>query len=156
MITEKAQVVAINEDAIWLKSTRQSACDSCKLKTGCGQKLLAEAKGRQHFIEVPVTKDFTESLSVHDDVDVAINEQTLLKGSLVLYVLPLILMLLGAVFLPSFLPSAELSSDIFAIFGAILGLLLGFGLSFILSQKMMRATSHQPFILPPENSDNCP
>jgi sigma-E factor negative regulatory protein RseC len=155
MITEKAQVVAINDDSIWLKSTRQSACDSCKLKTGCGQKLLQEAKGRQHYIEVPAQSDLIAKLQMNADVDVAINEQTLLKGSLVLYVLPLLSMLSGAMGLEAIWTPEHIHSDLLAIVGALIGLLAGFGLSFIISQRMMRRKAHQPFIQL-EKSDNCP
>ncbi len=122
MITETGKVVAVTGDRAWVQTIRASACESCSARSGCGQRVLASASGgranqvlvRNHLGAV-----------VGDEVSVAIEESALLSASLLVYALPLLLMVLGAVAGQQWLPA----QDAGAIAGAITGLASGFGLA---------------------------
>ncbi|THF54438.1 MAG: polyurethanase, partial [Methylophaga nitratireducenticrescens] len=47
MIEQKAKVIRSDESTIWLQTERQSTCDKCQVKKGCGTGLLSEHVGRR-------------------------------------------------------------------------------------------------------------
>lgn len=122
MITETGRVVAIRGDKAWVQTIRASACESCSARGGCGQRVLASASGgRANQVLVSNHLD----ASVGDEVTVAIEESALLWASLLVYALPLLLMVLGAVVGQQWLPA----QDAGAIAGAVAGLVAGFGIA---------------------------
>lgn len=119
MITETGKVIALKEDQAWVQTIRQSACESCSARSGCGQRVLASAtSGRANQVLVRNTVD----ARVGDEVTLGIDEQALLGASLLVYALPLLLMALASV------AGHQLSggADLGAIAGAVGGLTLGF------------------------------
>ena len=124
MITETGRVVAINGDRIWVQTIRASACESCSARSGCGQRVLAGVSGgRANQILV----NNRLGAGVGDEVTVAIDESALLGASLLVYALPLVLMVLGAV------SGHQLSGghDLAAMLGAGIGM----GAGFILARR---------------------
>ncbi len=93
MIEEEAQVVEVNGNELTLQAQTQSACGSCSANKGCGTSLLAKVVGRKftHF-----QAENSVNAVVGDTVIVGIPEDALLKGSLVMYVLPIAGMLVFA------------------------------------------------------------
>lgn len=119
MITEQGTVIALRGSQAWVQTIRQSACDSCSARTGCGQRVLASASGgraNQVLVENSI------GAGVGDEVAIGIDEQALLAASLVVYALPLLLMVLASVL------GHQLSggSDLWAMAGAVIGLTVGF------------------------------
>lgn len=122
MITESGQVVARERDHVWVRSIRQSACDSCQVRHGCGQKVLATlSSGQANQVRVRNHLD----AAVGDTVVLEIAEAALLRASLLVYALPLLLMLAGVVGGAQMVPGSEAA----AMLGATLGLALGFVLA---------------------------
>jgi len=122
MIRERGRVVAVKGDKVWVQTIRASACESCSARSGCGQRVLASAtSGRAN--QVLVSNHL--NARVGDEVTVAIEESALLSASLLVYALPLVLMILGAVIGQQWLPG----QDAGAIAGAIVALGAGFGLA---------------------------
>lgn len=121
MITETGQVVAESGGKVWVMTIRQSACQSCSARHGCGQKALATmSQGKANQILV----DNTLGARVGDQVTLAIAESALLGASVLVYALPLLLLVLGAV-AGSWLSAG---GDLPALAGATVGLAAGFGL----------------------------
>ena len=119
MITETGQVVAESGSKVWVMTIRQSACQSCSARHGCGQKALATmSQGKANQILV----DNTLGARVGDQVTLAIGESALLGASLLVYALPLLLMVAGA--MAGHWLSA--SGDLPALAGAVAGLAVGF------------------------------
>lgn len=119
MITETGKVVAVSGDRVWVQTIRTSACESCSARNGCGQRALAGVSGgRANQVLVPNSL----GARVGDEVTVAISESALLGASLLVYGLPLILMVLGAVFGHQF----SGGDDAAAMLGAAAGLAAGF------------------------------
>lgn len=119
MITETGKVVALSGDRVWVQTIQSSACESCSARNGCGQRALAGVSGgRANQVLVINSLD----ARVGDEVTVAIEESALLGASLLVYALPLVLMVLGAI------SGHQLSGghDAAAMFGAALGMAAGF------------------------------
>ena len=93
MIEQKATVVAIEPDVIWVEAQRQSTCGSCQVRQGCGTGLLAKHVGKRfNRIAVPNNK----TVMIGQQVTVAIPEDALLQGAFLMYLLPLLAMFAGA------------------------------------------------------------
>lgn len=128
MITETGRVVAVKGDKAWVQTIRASACESCSARSGCGQRVLASASnGRANQVLVSNHLD----AGVGDEVTVAIDKSALLSASLLVYALPLLLMVLGAVGGQQWMPA----QDAGAIAGAVAGLAAGFFVARILQSR---------------------
>ncbi len=96
MIEEQGRVVALEAGAVWVQTIRQSTCQSCSAKAGCGQGLMQRlGVGQQHGYVRCLTDD--ASLQVDDDVVIGVPEDAVVKSSMLIYLLPLLALLAGAV-----------------------------------------------------------
>lgn len=94
MIEETAQVVCIDEGDVWVETRRQSTCSGCAAEKGCGTAALSKVLGNRRT-RLRVLADMP--LAVGDQVVIGIGAQALVRGSLAVYAVPLLLLLLGAV-----------------------------------------------------------
>jgi sigma-E factor negative regulatory protein RseC len=127
MIEEQAQVVAIQDGQLVLQAQTQSACGSCAVNKGCGTSVLAKVVGRK-FTRFQV--DNRIDAQVGDTVVVGIAEDALLKGSMMMYILPVMSMLIFAVvgdqMLADHLPGDDLSQrDLMVALAALIGFVSG-------------------------------
>ena len=122
MMTETGRVVAVSGDSVWVQTIRASACESCSARSGCGQRVLASVSGGKAN-QVLVANSL--GVGVGDEVTVAVEESALLRASLLVYALPLVLMVLGAVM------GQQLGvfQDAGAIMGSGIGLIIGFAIA---------------------------
>jgi len=91
MIETITTVVKTQEHRVWVLGSQDSGCNACQQKAGCSINNLDTLLNRK---AIPV--DSQIALQVGDQVVVAINEKLLLRASLLQYILPLIIMFLGA------------------------------------------------------------
>jgi sigma-E factor negative regulatory protein RseC len=91
MIEELAVVVKIENHQVWVESGQNSACGGCQQKASCTSNALDSVLKKK---SVPVDSDI--QLTTGDQVMVAIDENLLLRASLLLYLLPLIALFTGA------------------------------------------------------------
>lgn len=121
MIEETATVVAVEGPYALLQTQRQSACQSCSVKTGCGTSVLSQVVG-QRSSQLKV--DNTLELKVGDEVVIGLLENSLVKGSLLIYALPILLML-GAGLLGDYLAQIyHYNRDLLAAGFAVSGFLI--------------------------------
>jgi sigma-E factor negative regulatory protein RseC len=128
MIEEQAQVVAVEGDQLILQAQTQSACGSCSAKSGCGTSLLSKVVGRK-FSRFQATNEI--NAKVGDTVVVGLAEDALLKGSLVMYLIPIISMF-GFALTADFLLQGggdAASHDRSVALLAIIGLIVGAGMA---------------------------
>jgi sigma-E factor negative regulatory protein RseC len=118
MVEEKALVLSIDNEHALVRTQRMSACESCKLKAGCGQNTLAKLGGEK-VIEFSVRN--TLQAKEGDVVIVAIPESGLLMASTMMFIVPLILMAMFASF-----ATLMSSSQLIAAGLGFAGLLTGF------------------------------
>lgn len=100
-MTEYGQVVDIKEKVAFVKFIRTSACGKCK---ACG--MLAGQN--EIVVQVPNEQD----ANIGDYVAVSIKMKKAIKASLIAYVFPLIMLLVGALF-------GWLLSDVWSVFANV-------------------------------------
>jgi len=87
MIEQPATVIACDDNTIFLETQRQSSCSGCKLKQGCGTGLLEKHVGTR-FSRIEI--DNTIQVTAGQDVTLAVSEEGLLRGALIMYIVPLV------------------------------------------------------------------
>lgn len=123
MISETGRVVAIEPDALWVETLRASTCGSCAARKGCGHGLLNRIRdGQRGLVRVLPGAYQPGHCRVNDQVRIGIPEEVILRGSFVVYMLPLVAMLAAAALGASLLPWA---ADAAAMAGAAVGFLAG-------------------------------
>jgi sigma-E factor negative regulatory protein RseC len=122
MIEEQAQVIEIKGDILFLQAQTQSACGSCSANKGCGTSLLAKVVGRKftHF-----QAENNVNAKVGDIVVVGLAEDALLKGSMVMYIIPILAMLVFALLADYLLASDALYRDLMIAATSMMGLVWG-------------------------------
>jgi sigma-E factor negative regulatory protein RseC len=125
MIEETAQVVCIDDGDVWVETRRRSTCSACAAEKGCGTAALSKVLGNRRT-RIRVLADMP--LAVGDSVVIGIGEQALVRGSLAVYAVPLLLLLLGALLGrlgagSGLWDSAEAASPVLGLAGLAAGLL---------------------------------
>ena len=137
MINQTGKVVAIDEHWVWLETIRQSTCQNCASKPGCGVSALTQVySAKRHWLKVPIPSDV--SLQLHDEVELAIHEHTMLKASALVYALPLVGLVCGALIGHHSL--AHILGDAAAISGTVIGFGATLGLSKLAQHYWMQET----------------
>lgn len=121
MLSEQAKVVAIEADGLWVETHQQSACNQCRAKNGCGQKLLAGGPSSATLVKAVYDASAPREIwAVGDHVLIGIEEHALVNGALMAYVLPLLLMV-AAVLVGAFFKFSDPLLALVAILGMFLG-----------------------------------
>ncbi len=128
MIYKTARVIRLEGQLAVLHVSRQSACDTCAAKSGCGTSVLSQLFGK--------SSEFRAYNPIHavagDKVSVSIPESILLKASVMMYLVPLLLLVsfavlgptLGQILFPQLSEFAELLSIMFGVAGMVVGIFL--------------------------------
>ncbi len=145
MLTEVGRVVGIEEDGLWVETVRRTTCGTCAAQKGCGHGLLNRiSDGKRGYIRALPGEGGVESYKIDDQVLISIPEEVILRGSFIAYVLPLVIMLAGALTAVRWLPGNE---DLLAVLGATGGLTLGFALVFWHGARHRCDPGFQPVLL---------
>ncbi|HDZ56107.1 MAG TPA: transcriptional regulator [Pseudomonas xinjiangensis] len=140
MIEERGRVLSVEAGAVWVETVRRSTCGSCQARAGCGHALLQRlgSGSRQGFIRV-----LSERLhTVGDEVLIGIPEEAVLRGSMWVYVVPL-LGLFGFALLAQMFETGEPG----IIAAAFAGLFAGFGLVRLHARRTMEDPTLQPHVI---------
>ena len=85
MIEETAIVIAVEGHRVWIEKSPQSSCQGCAQKTACSTHVL------DYFIKKhPIEVETKFSLKLGDQVIIGIDEQALMRNSLLIYLFPLL------------------------------------------------------------------
>ncbi len=122
MIEENARVVSTEGEYAWVETERRSSCGSCSAK-GCGTGALSKILGRR-IQRLQVLNPIAAKPG--DEVVLGIREQVLLKGSLAVYIVPLIAMLAGALLGEALAPQWGSDPEGLSALLGLLGLATGF------------------------------
>lgn len=127
MIEEQAQVVAIDESAIWVEAERQSACSRCAANKGCGNATLQKVFGNKRNV-IPVPRhvgSMKDSVNVGDKVIIGIEEGMFLKNSFAIYAVPILAIVVFAAIGETFAKDTlSIGKDMASVLGAVTGLVL--------------------------------
>lgn len=140
MIVEKAWIDEVAEDGVWVETVRQSACQSCSLRAGCGQRIMQKLGDETVRVFVP-----TESadVKVGEEVQVGIHREVIALKSLQVYLIPLLGLILGTT-----LGHLLFANDAGAIGGAIIGLAASAWLLRKLAERDSCDKHVQPVLIP--------
>ena len=141
MIEERAVVTEVGPGYAWVEIQRQSVCGSCTASAGCGTATLAKAWGRR-TLRTRVLSEL--AVQPGDAVMVGLAEGALLRGALLAYLLPLALLLAGAVLGKAAFAGAGEEPVILC---AALGLGLGFLATRVLARRWQDDQDFQPVVL---------
>lgn len=93
MIEQQATVITVEGDQLVLEAETQSSCQACEVKSGCGTSVLSKWVGKK-FTRFHAKN--TVDACVGDEVVVGLSETALVQGSLAIYFLPLLGMIIFA------------------------------------------------------------
>ena len=123
MIEEQVVITSMTPEGAWVEGIQQSACGSCSAKAGCGQHTMSQL-GRKVTLWLPLNNlPDTLQLSVGEQVVVGLPEGAILRSTVVLYGVPLIALVLGAI-----IGNATLG-ELGSIIVSVLSMLVGFKLA---------------------------
>lgn len=141
MIEEVAVVTAVGPEGVRVEAARTSACAQCASKSNCSQGVLSDWGGAK-TVEIPVLNPAALSVLPGQQVMIGLEEGSLVRASLLLYLLPLALLILGAL-----LGSALSLPDWQQVALALLSMTLGFVLARRLSAQPGQERRYQPVLL---------
>jgi len=139
MITETGRIVAIEDDGLWVQTIRKSACAQCSAQKGCGQAVLAKLGREPGYIKVSLNGQAPTQYQLGDYVEIGIGEDVLVKSTLVIYLLPLVMLLVGVI-----ATSKLVANEAMSLLGGILGLIIG-GL---ITRKLLTSGNRQSALEP--------
>lgn len=121
MVEVEVRIARIEGDTAWVESNRASACGHCSSGAGCGTRLFASVFGAR-----PVQIAVPNSLGIRagELAVLGLPERLMVLGSLRLYLLPLLGLILGAIlgdWLAARLPGF---GELWSILLGLLGLML--------------------------------
>jgi sigma-E factor negative regulatory protein RseC len=144
MIEQTARVISVEGDWVSVATERQSGCQSCDVKSGCGTSLIGQLfpQRPQQQLRLPLGQ-LSSAPRAGDRVIIGIDEAYLQSSTLLLYAVPLLGLLLGAV-AGAYLggrPGSPLGGEPMSIMLGLLGLSLAL---FVTRQTAGRRTGHLP------------
>ena len=105
MIEQTAIVTKTTTGKAWVKSMQIGGCSGCQQQSSCGSGSLAKLLPKREFcLETDL------EVKVGEQVIVEIDDSHLLSASILLYLTPVFLMVLGVSFISTFLPAATADS----------------------------------------------
>lgn len=144
MIEEQARVIAAEEEGFaWVQTERQSTCGACAANKACGTSVLSKVLGQKPS-RVRALNPVGARLG--DQVVVGLQEEAMVRGSLAIYAVPLIAMIVAAIGVEVLQPfgwSGDGATALGGIFGLGLGLLWVRGFS----RRILHDARYQPVIL---------
>ncbi len=141
MIEETARVIAIEDNQLLLEAETRAACNACAARQGCGTSVLSKWVGRK-FTRFQAPN--TVNARVGDEVVVGLAEDAMLKGSVVVYLLPLLAMIGFALLADGLVSTDTASRDLLVLISAI----AGFVLMLILSRRFLATSSNRSRLTP--------
>ena len=144
MIEETARVVEVGADGVWVETSRQSSCGSCSSKGGCGTATLGKVLGQKPN-RIRVLGEL--QVAVGDQVVIGINDGALLRGSLAVYMVPLLGLIGGALFGQWLALQLELTAELGEVVVGGIGLLAGLGWLRIFSRRVSASADYTPVLL---------
>lgn len=141
MMEEQAVVIEAGDGYAWVETRRRSACGACTASAGCGTVALAKAWGDRRARVRAVSALL---LQPGDTVIIGLADGALLSGALLVYLLPMVLLLAGALLGQAAFAGA--GEEPVVLSGAV-GLGLGFLVARTWSRRLQDDARFQPVVL---------
>ena len=145
MLEERARIVAVDKEVVWVETIQLSTCGSCAAKKGCGQSLLASLGAKPNLLRVVLPAGNSGDYRLDQSVVIGLPENIVIKTSLLLYMLPLCSMLAGSAAAHNYF-----GNELLTISMALVGLFLGAMVINLYSHKYRGDPRFQPVIVDQE------
>jgi len=123
MLLETGRVVAVEPQRLWVETIQRSACSSCQAQKGCGHSMLAKWGTSASRLWVSLEGRDSNQYHVGDQIQIGVPEEVIANGSLFVYMVPLLLMIMA-----TFIAHHEKLNDgltsVFAFMGLMAGALI--------------------------------
>ena len=120
MIIRRGRITANDGELIGIRAELPATCAACSDGRGCGALALASLFGRPARTIVEVPRPPGQECRIGDEVCVSISEATVLRLSVLAYLLPVVSLILGAWLGDRIAPPA--AADFWSAAGSVLGL----------------------------------
>ena len=141
MIEEHARVIAVQNGQLLLEAQTKASCSACAVKQGCGTSVISKWVGRK-FTRFQAPN--TVNARVGDEVVVGLAEEAMLKGSVLVYLLPLLAMIGFALLADSLIAADTPSRDLMVLIAAV----AGFSLMLVISRLLLSTGSNSSKLTP--------
>ena len=144
LLEEQAQVTRVEGDLAWVETQRQTSCGSCLAEKACGTGQMAKLFGARKNEMSAINRIGAQP---GDTVIIALRGDALLIGSLVVYLLPLLLLFVTAL-LGDLLGRQLHAADpqTWSMLFAAAGLAAGFGWVRIFGKRIRHDPRYQPVV----------
>ncbi|WP_349646675.1 SoxR reducing system RseC family protein [Candidatus Parabeggiatoa sp. HSG14] len=139
-------VIEISNNQAVVQTARLSYCDHCAGNKGCGVGNLVFGLREKKTLIVVANH---QGAKVGDKIVLGLREESFLKSSVVLYLLPLLSFFLAMIGYEILVAQQQglFSSEIFLILAGLFGLIVGFFLSNQIFIKISKKICYQPVII---------
>lgn len=141
MIEETVQVYAAEGDTAWVEVIqRKTSCGQCVAQSSCGTSVLSKILGQR-----PLRMAVLNPIGARpgDRVVIGMRDDALVRGSLAVYLVPLLAMLMVAVMGDALVPD----NDLAVVLAGLTGLGLGFGWVYLFGRRAAVDPRYRPVIL---------
>ena len=151
MIEHKALVVKVDQSSVWIKPDNQSECQSCSSNKGCGMGALARLFSNKPAL---IQLETQVPLQQGDRILLGIEEKQFLKGSVFIYLLPILGLLAGALLAPHVVSINTHYHELAQIAGGLIGFTCAALVAKIKLQRTQKVTDYSVAILGKINTSN--
>ncbi|MGN0921818.1 MAG: SoxR reducing system RseC family protein [Cellvibrio sp.] len=141
MVIEHGTVVAVEQEGVWVEAVRKSVCAGCKARQGCGQGLLSKYSQHQGYLWI-LKSNVSTPVNPGDEIEFGLPDDVIVKSSMIIYLVPLVLLLVGVVAAHNLMPG-----DGPAVIGAFLGLITGGILTKMHARRVRSDLRYQPQLI---------
>lgn len=142
MIEEMGTVVSVDATHAWVESVQKSSCQNCALKSGCGQAVMGRWAQRSTRLPVLLNGENTANIATGDQVRFGVAGSVVANGSLLVYLIPLLGLIMG-----TGAGQALESSEVISVLGGLVGFLAGGAIVRRHAYKTRHNTRLQPVLL---------
>ena len=142
MILETGRIVAVEPHGLWVETIQRSACGSCQAQKGCGHSALAKLGATASCLWVLLEGRDSGNYKIGNEVKIGIPEDVIVKGSMFVYMVPLIAMITT-----TFIAHRSLLSDGLTALCALCGLLIGAAIVRVSSYLIRFDSRLQPVVI---------
>lgn len=137
---ESGRVVAVENDALWVETIRQSTCNACSAEKVCGQGIMNRmGSGKRHHLKVPLDGRDPQDFQPNDEVTIRVPDGALVGAALLVYLVPLLGLIGGMLFFEARFAEPAI--------GALLGFGSGLGLVWLHGRLQFVGKRYQPVLV---------
>ncbi len=130
---------------LWVRCQKKSGCNGCAAKQSCGVGIVNSALP-ESSTEILIQSD--QNLPFGTQVEIGIDEQFIVQSSALIYLLPLMFAIVGAIIGDGFLNVETLENAATSEVGVILFSLIFGGLGFIFARYFVRRLERKNAAMP--------